>query len=398
MNKHIWIINEYAGSPYHGMEFRSFYLAKEWVKMGYKVTIISSSHSHVFKNQPTQKHEIIHGVEYLWLKTIKYPNSSSKKRILKWFLFNIKLLTLPFKLQKPNIIILSPMAPFPSFFSWILAKIYHAKFIYEVKDIWPLSIIELGGFSPKHPFIRLMSWFERFALTHADSIVSNLQNYGKHLEALKIDKDFHWISNGVDLEELAQKEPLSLSIKIPKDKFIVGYTGAIGKANTLESFLEAANLLATNENILFVVVGDGSEKKSLMQQYKDAKNILFVESIPKKQVQSMLEYFDVCYIGLQKEKLFHYGVSPNKLYDYMYSKKPILYAIDSGKQNIITKVGCGLEAKAQNAQDIADKIVKFTTMTPKELENIGIKGYKYVVKYFNYTTLAKIFEENVFNK
>jgi len=79
-----------------------------------------------------------------------------------------------------------------------------------------------------------------------------------------------------------------------------------------------------------VIVGDGKEKPKLVKEYGDMENVLFIDPIKKQQVQSMLELFDACYIGLQKEKLFQYGVSPNKLFDYMYSGKPILYAIDSG--------------------------------------------------------------------
>jgi hypothetical protein len=89
MTKHIWIINEYAGSPYHGMEFRHYYLAKELIKLDYQITIVSSSYSHLFINQPKKRKENIDGVHYLWLKTFNYGNSHSKKRVLKWFLFMI---------------------------------------------------------------------------------------------------------------------------------------------------------------------------------------------------------------------------------------------------------------------------------------------------------------------
>ena len=100
MSKNIWIINEYAGSPYHGMEFRHYYLGKELVKLGNKVTIISSSYSHLFKNLPNKKKENISGVDYLWLKTFNYGNSHNKKRVLKWFLFTFKIFFLPFFLKK----------------------------------------------------------------------------------------------------------------------------------------------------------------------------------------------------------------------------------------------------------------------------------------------------------
>lgn len=385
--KNIWIINEYAGSPYHGMEFRHYYLAKELSKE-FNITIVSSSYSHLFKKLPTKKKETIDNIDYLWLKTFNYGSSHSKKRVFKWFLFMFKCFFLPFVLKKPDIIIVSPMAPFPILPAWIISKFYRSKLIYEVKDIWPLSLIELGGFSKKHPFIKLMSWFEKFALNKSDSIVSNLQNYGEHIKDLRINKKFYWISNGVDLDELKEIESIPNNIleKIPKDKFIIGYTGTIGVANTLDSFLEASNYV--NDNIAFVVVGNGQEKERLIDLYKNNDKIIFIEAVNKKQVQSVLSLFDICYIGLQREKLFKYGVSPNKLFDYMYSGKPILYAIESGR-NLVDLCNCGLSVEAQNEKAIATGIMKLYNMTKEERKVLGSNGKKYVLENFTYSKLAK---------
>lgn len=394
MSKNIWIINEYAGSPYHGMEFRHYYIGKELVKLGHKVTIVSSSYSHLFKQLPKQSRENIDGVDYLWLRTFDYGKSHDKRRVLKWFLFTFKCFFLPFMLKKPDVIVVSPMAPFPIFPAWILSKIYRAKLIYEVKDIWPLTLIELGGHSPSHPLIRLMSRCERFALTKSDVIVSNLQNYGEHIKDLGLKRDFEWISNGVDIDELSQIEPLSndIQMQVPKDKFIVGYTGTIGVANALDSFLEAGKYIDSDE-IVFVVVGSGQEKERLMKLYENSKNIIFIDSIAKKQVQSMLGLFDVCYIGLQKEKLFRYGVSPNKLFDYMFAGKPIVYAIDSGKSNIVQIANCGISVEAENPQAIADGIMRLYKMSKQERAKMGQNGREYVLEHFTYEKLADKFSK-----
>jgi len=394
-NKNIWIINEYAGTPYHGMEYRHYYLGKEFVKLGNKVTVVSSSYSHLFKNLPKTKKETIDGVDYLWLKTFDYGKSHDKKRVLKWFLFMFKCFLLPFILKKPDVIIVSPMAPFPILPAWILSRIYGAKLIYEVKDIWPLSLIELGGFKPSHPFIKLMSWFEKFALSKSDIIVSNLQNYGKHIkENIGLNREFEWISNGVDLDELSQIELLNENITnlIGKDKFIVGYTGTVGVANALDSFLESAILLKDKKEILFVIVGDGQEKQKLIDKYNVLDNVLFIDSIPKKQVQSMLKLFDVCFLGWNNDSLYKYGTSANKIFDYMYSSRPILNAF-SGKRDIVDISECGLSVEAQNQQAIADGILKLYHMTKKEREILGKNGNKYVLKHFTYRELSKKYEE-----
>jgi glycosyltransferase involved in cell wall biosynthesis len=284
------------------------------------------------------------------------------------------------------------MAPFPILPAWLLSKVYEAKLIYEVKDIWPLSLVELGGFCLNHPFIRVMSWFEKFALTKSDTIVSNLQNYGEHIKELGIQRDFSWISNGVDLDELQQIEPLPEEIlkQIPKDKFIVGYTGTVGVANALDSFLDSMQYIS-NENIVFVLIGDGQEKENLAQKYIHT-NIIFINSISKKQVQSALKLFDICFLGWKKEELYKYGTSANKIFDYMYSGKPILNAFSGGK-NIVDVSNCGLSVEAQNPQAIADGIIKLYEMSEEVRIKMGKNGKEYVLEYFTYEKLAKKFEE-----
>lgn len=397
MGKTIWFFNDYAGSKYHGMEFRNYYFAKEFVKLGHEVYIFSASYMHLFKKLPQTEgnytHEKIDGINYVWIKVPNYGESTNKKRVLKWFLFTAKLFFIPKnKVKIPDVIIASPMAPFLILPAMYHAKKYKAKLIYEVKDIWPLSIIELGNIKSTHPLIKMMSWCERTAVQKSDVVVSSLQNYGEHLQNdLSIHKDFVWINNGVDLDEMNQIEELNENIinQIPKNKFIIGYTGTIGIANALNYFLESAKQLKDNKDILFVIVGDGKEKESLVEKYNVLDNVLFIDSIPKQQVQSMLKLFDVCYIGLKKENLFKYGVSPNKLFDYMYSGKPILYAIESGKSNIVKIANCGLSIKAENSEAIADGILKIYNMNYKKREILGINAKNYVLENFTYEKLAE---------
>jgi len=397
MSKTIWFINDYAGSKYHGMEFRNYYFAKELVKLGHKVYIISASYMHLFKKLPKvdgdYTFEDINGINYLWVKVPKYQSSTDKKRVLKWFVFTKKLYSLPLdKMQKPDVVVASPMAPFLVFPAYKLAKKFNAKFFYEVKDIWPLSLQELGGFSKYNPLIAMMSFAEKFAIKRADEVISSLQNYGEHLKKdLHINKEFHWICNGIDLEEMQNIEPLPKEVesKIPKNKFIVGYTGTVGIANDLQTFCESAKLLQKYKDIMFVIVGDGKEKLNLVKQYGKYDNILFIEPIKKTQVQSILKLFDVCYIGLQKENLFKYGVSPNKLFDYMFSGKPILYAIDSGKNNIVKVANCGVSAEPQNKNSISKAILSIYNLDKDKRNNMGLNGKEYVVNNFSYKELAK---------
>jgi glycosyltransferase involved in cell wall biosynthesis len=403
MSKTIWFINDYAGSSHHGMEFRNYYFAKEFLKQGHEVYIITASYMHLFKKLPevtgNYTSEKIDGINYIWVKVPNYGESTDKRRVLKWFIFTAKLFFLPLKqMKKPDVVVASPMAPFLAIPAYRLAKKFKAKFFYEVKDIWPLSIIELGNISPTNPLIKLMAWCERFGVTKADTIVSSLQNYDEHLKNdLGIDKSFTWINNGISMDEMANIEPLSKDIEnqIPTDKFIVGYTGTIGIANALDYFLEAAKLLQENKDILFVIVGDGKEKDNLNKKYGGLDNVLFIDSIKKQQVQSILNKFDACFIGLKKENLFKYGVSPNKLFDYMYSAKPIVYAIDSGKSNIVDLANCGITVESENSQSIAQGILSLYNCLEDEREKLGKNAKEYVLEHFTYEKLANKFIKRI---
>jgi len=395
-NKNILIINEYAGSLEYGMTFRHYYLAKEFIKLGYPTTIISASYSHFLKKFPdmenkTYKTEEIEGIKYLWIKVIKYSKSFDKKRVFKWFEFMSKLFFISKHLEvKPDIIICSPTAPFSILPAYYLAKKYNAKLIFEVRDIWPLTLVEIGGFSIKHPFIRLMSWFEKFALQKSDLIVSNLQNYTQHINELGIQRKSHWVSNGIDLGEMENIEPLDTKVKnkIPSDKFIVGYTGKLGVSNAINFLIESAIKLKDNKEIVFVIVGSGQEEQNLKKQAKGLSNIIFIEQIKKSQVQSMLSLFNICYIGWNKRRLYKFGVSPNKIFDYMYSATPIVHAIDTPK-DIVQLANCGLSIEAENRDKAKDAILQIYAMSEKKRKELGANGKKYVLENFTYEQLSK---------
>mgnify|MGYP002682330215 FL=1 len=196
------------------------------------------------------------------------------------------------------------------------------------------TLVEIGGYSHKHIFIKFLKKLEIFALKKSDLIISNLINYQQYLVDNNINKQSYWISNGIDLDELQQIEPLDDKIKtqIPNNKFIIGYTGTIGAANAIDTFLEAHKYI-DNDDIIFVIVGDGQEKPKLINYYKNDK-IIFLDSIPKKQIQSLLQLFDVCYIGWRNINIYKYGISANKIFDYMYSGKPILHSYN-GENDLI---------------------------------------------------------------
>jgi len=404
MNKNIWIINQYAGSIHHGKEYRSPSIARELVKKGYDVTIISASHSHHFKNAPKISGNYtltdIDGVKYLWIKTGNYPDSKSYKRLLSMFQFLIKCFFIPIKkLNKPGYIIVSSPSPLPILNGIYFKKKFNAKLLFEVRDLWPLSVIELGNMSPKSLFIRFLSYIEKTAYKNSDLVISLLSNAKEYMVSQGLEaKKFLCVPNGIDLKLLnTRKEvPISITKQFDTSKFIIGYAGALGIANNLYALIDAAELLKDKEEIEFVLLGGGSEETKLKEyaNKKKLNNIIFPGSVAREEVHNTLEYFDICYLGLQKSALFQYGVSPTKLYDYMAVAKPILYAIDSGNHPV-KDANCGIEVNTANPKDIADAILKFYKMDIKQRKQLGTNGYNTLVDNYTFDKLTEKIIENL---
>jgi len=400
--KNIWIINQYTGSSYYGMNFRSYYFAKEFVASGHEVTIFTGSYSHLFFNYPKTDgmftKESIDNINYIWVKVPKYKSSKSMGRVVNMFVFTMKLLLFNiFKIKKPDIIIISSLSLFPVLNAYIWSKLLKVEFIFEVRDIWPLTLVEVGNMSKYSPLVLLLGLFEKLGYKKAKYVVSVLPQAKEHMIAQGMQENkFRYIPNGINITEVRNSEDIELSIKntIPKDKFIMGYLGTIGIANAMSYFLDAALILKENKYIHFVLVGTGGEKEKLeiFSKKHNLNNVTFIDAIPKRQVQNMLKLFDVCYIGWHKKDIYKYGISANKIFDYMYSGKPILHSTHI-RNDFIKDAKCGLSVEAETPEIISSAIVDLYNMNRNQLEAMGKNGKKYVIDNHSYNSLVKSYIE-----
>ncbi len=388
-----------AGKLDSGWGERHYYFSKFWAKKGYDVKIVSGSYNHLFHNQPqtgNQKftlEEVEKGITFCWVKIPKYDGGSVYK-LWSMIVFAFKILSLsPRLIGKPSYILVSSMPIFPILSGWYLKKKFKAKkLFFEIRDLWPLTPMYLNGYSKWHPMIVLMRWIERFGYKKADNIVSLLPKAGSYINKISGDASkFVWIPNGID-ESLLIDEKLATDIvnQLPKNKFIVGYTGTMGMANALEYLIEASILLKSNTDIHFVFVGDGYLKEELKEKVKENTNVTFIHKINKNQVQHMLSFFDVCFVGRNNTPLFDYGVSSNKFFDYMLSKKPVISSSNMISDPVELS-GCGYVVKPESGQAIKEGILKIYNLTDTEKKELGDKGYKYVKEYHNFEYLSSLY-------
>jgi glycosyltransferase involved in cell wall biosynthesis len=396
IQKTIWLINQYASTPETGMGGRHYYLAKELAKQGHKVYLIAASFTHLLRESPKLanafKIEEIEGFQFVWVKVPSYKEAHSKKRVFNWFKFAWQLLKLPKVIaDKPDVILASSPAPFIFWGAQRLAIKFGARLAFEVRDIWPLTLMELGGYSSKHPLIKLMQWTEDKAYRDADVVLSNLPYTVDHMMQRGMVRDkFTWVPNGFDQSEVSKLESLPESVLalIPQDKFVVGYIGSMGVANALDSLIEAAESLQNQSDIIFILVGNGQEKINLMKKSDFLSNVIFIDPIKKTQIQTMLAQFDVCFIGWQDEPLYRFGISPNKLPEYMLSEKPILHAF-SGEGDAVAFAKAGKTVLARNPERIAGAVLKLKALSPEQRNQMGQNGREYALKNYDYVKLAE---------
>lgn len=398
----IILINHYAGSNIHGMEFRPYYLAGEWVKMGHSVTIVAASFSHLRqKNLDISEltEEVIDGIRYIWLPVNKYQgNGVMRFKNMLAFIYQLYHNLGNLAQLKPDIVIASSTYPLDSYPAYKLAKMTGAKFAFELHDLWPLSPMKLGGMSKWHPFIMLMQRGEDFWCSHADKVISILPKTEAYLKTRGLkDGKFCYIPNGIVLADYDDVMPLKtdylekLNNLRKQGKFLIGFAGAHGIANALNILLYAANKLK-NTKAYFVLVGQGQEKENLMALAQKLKldNILFLPSIPKKMVPAFLAQMDALYIGWQNKPIYRFGISPNKLMDYMMAGKLILHSVTAGN-DLVQDAHCGISVPAEDVDAVVEAVKKLMRMDKTELSALGANGKEYVIKHHDYKVLAEKF-------
>ncbi len=406
MHVKILYVNPYAGSPDYGMQLRPYYLAKEWVRAGHQVTMVAASYSHLRRRQPVtgkqMEEEQIEGISYLWLPTPAYEGNGYR-RVLNMLAYAWQLQRWQEKIAEryqPDVVIASSPHPFCIYGAKGIASKTGAKLIFEVRDLWPLTLIELGNKSRWHPFIMLMQVAENYAYRVSDRVVSLLPKADSYMVKHGMEPHkFTYIPNGVDLHEwqavLEGRLPTLHRETIARIReeghFAVGYTGAHGLADALEHVVEAADLLRDHP-VALLFVGEGPEKESLQRlaEEKELTRVHFLPQIHKAAIPELLAQLDVLYIGWKREPIYQYGISPNKLFDYMMAAKPVIHGIED-KENLVAKCEAGITIPPENPQAIADAILCLQRMSQEEREEMGQRGRLYVQAEHDFSCLASRF-------
>ena len=397
----ILLLNHYAGTPALGMEYRPYYLAREWVRAGHRVQIVAADFSHVRTRQPQAGDELIDGIAYRWLPTPPYQgNGFGRMKNILSFMSQVWAsageLAAGFE---PDVVIASSTYPMDIWVARRIAQLATAKLVYEVHDLWPLSPIELSGMSPWHPFALICQSAEDAAYRHSELVVSMLPKVQQHMASRGLDlRKLTIVPNGISPDDWkGRPEPLredvaqAISQARAAGRTVVGYAGSMGLPNALDHLLDAAKLLQ-GEPLQIVMVGDGHERARLAKRVTDEglSQVSLLPPIPKAQVPSFLAGIDIAFIGWQRVPIYRFGIAPNKLMDYMMAGKAVLHAVEAGNDPV-AESGCGLTVPPEDAQAIANGLRQLAARSAKERRAMGERGRAFVMQHHSYPVLAARF-------
>jgi len=396
----VWYISKYSCPLKYGFASRHFYLAGELNRLGFSTTIISSDSNHlanfpVFPKRYYQ--ENIDGVETWWIQTLRYRGSTSFRRILSWLDFERKLRVFAKHAQaKPDVVIASSLSLFSILNGYLLKRRFGSRLIFEVRDIWPLTLTEEGGFRSWNPFVWFLAWIEKFGYCKADLVVGTMPNLAEHVKMVTgRNIPCACIPIGFDSILYEQAEPLPDGYEndyIPKDKFIIGYAGSIGITNALETVIACAEQMRDHPYVHFLLVGEGGKLGEYKARVSGLPNISFAPKIGKSQVQSLLTKCHVLYFSSMKSKVWNYGQSLNKMIDYMFAGKPII-ASYSGYPSMINEAQCGVFVPAEDVEALEKAVLGYAAMPKEELKLIGARGKEWLLINRPHEKLAREYSE-----
>ena len=401
----IWYVHPYAGGPGVGRYMRPYSLAKHWEDMGAKVVIFTTANHHQLDKPRSVGTQVIEGITYEFLKGKDYKGNGLQ-RLVNMFGAAWDFWRHADKFVEthgiPDVIISSSPHPYlyPAVFK--VAKRFNAKVIFEVRDLWPLSFIELFGMSRMHPLVGATGWIEKHAYRNAYATVSLLPLTAAYMQTRGLSSDrWHYIPNGVDSAPSCQEtQPEVVSFGCLQratelrraGKTVVVYVGGLGEPNNVESLVSAvAHCHSCGfSKIAAIIVGRGEMRAKLDSQVVEnglQSSIFLYDQVPKTVITQLLNLVDIGYISLKPGPLFHFGISPNKIFDYMSSGLPIVSAIDAGN-DLVKQASCGISVTSGRCEDIADALIKVSKAAEEKKIEWSQNGRTYVQQNHSYKVLA----------
>lgn len=401
---HILLIHQAFASLDEPGGTRHYELARHLVRRGHQVTVIASPISYLTgaprnKKIPWISKQAINDPllegRFTILRCYTYPalHRSFIHRTLSFLSFMLSSFFVGMNVRKIDLVWGTSPPIFQGVTAWAIARLKHARFVFEVRDLWPAFAIAVGVL--KNNFlIRISELLEKFLYLHADLIMVNSPGFIQHTSQRGA-KHIALIPNGADTS-MFHPEQDGASFRHNHNlmnKYVVLYAGAHGLSNDLGIVLETAAILKSQENVTFVLLGDGKDKPKLQKQAYalGLDNLKFVPPVPKEEMSVALAAADAC-IAILKPLELYKTVYPNKVFDYMAAGRPVILAIEGVIRDVLEHAKGGVPVPPGNPQEMAQAIRSLADQ-PEIGKEMGINARRYIEKHFDRVVIADKLEK-----
>jgi len=395
----VWIFNHYALPVSEAGGSRHHAIGRTLAQWGHRVVVIASDRSY---HSPltsrlaageTARVEDHDGVSFLWVRTPAYAsNGVARFRNMLSYAWRTGIGGALDGLPDPDVIIGSSPHPFAALAALRRARAKRKPFILEVRDLWPQSLIDVAGVSERHPAVLLFSAIERLLYRQARTIVPLMPGAGEHIARVAGKAcDVVCVQNSVDTSLLPAATP------IPQNgRFTFMYAGAHGVANGLDVVLDAAARLEEQgmaDRIRIRLVGEGPEKARLIERSKQMalRSVEFEAAVPKQDVYRRLAEADSFLMLLRDSPVFRFGISPNKLFDYLAVGRPVIFGIGT-PFNPIAESRAGITVPPSDPDALAAAMLQMAGVDPAERQAMADRGRAYVLENHSFESLSRRIE------
>jgi glycosyltransferase involved in cell wall biosynthesis len=342
--------------------------AQRWVRAGHQVTVITGAPNFPegklfpgYRNR-WRAVEQLDGIRVVRVKTYITANEGFLRRTLDYVSFMLSSFIAGLFEQRPDVIVATSPQFFCAVGGWALAAVRRLPFVFELRDLWPASIVAVGAMR-KSFTIRMLERIELFLYRRARAIIPVTFSFKDDLIERGIDGNkIHVVINGVDLDRYAPA-PRDAELAVHYDlgdRFVVGYLGTHGLAHALDKVLEAAERLLDQDEIVFFFAGGGAERarvESIVEE-KGLHNVRLIPRQPKEMMPRLWSLCDVTLIPLRDTPVFS-TVIPSKLFEAMGMGIPVVMSVPIGEATRIVEVtGCGVVVAPEDPEALAKALVE----------------------------------------
>jgi glycosyltransferase involved in cell wall biosynthesis len=404
----IWVFNHYASPPDRPAGTRHYDFGRVLAGQGHDVTIFASSFSHHSLREERlgcrqwMRAEVVDGVRFVWVRTLPYAGNDHR-RALNMLSYTVGVIAAQQMFPPPHVVVGSSVHPGAAVAAWLVGGMRRVPFAFEVRDLWPQALIDMGELAEHSPTARALRTMERFLYRRTRIVISLLPRAAEYIRCTGVPEEkIAYVPNGIADVPCAVIPPgpgcadlLSRIARWRAEGFLVaGYTGSHGLANGLPVLIEAARVLRENAvgNIALVFVGDGPAKAECQRLAADygLGNVMFAEPVPKQEMPAVLRALDVTLFPLRDSSVARYGLSSNKLFDYLASGRPVL-ACCGVAGNPVEESGAGVCVPANSPEAVANGLIKLHHMGGSGRREMGERGRQWVYAHHGTSALAARF-------